>query len=501
MLHSNRLAVVKMPWTLNIASRVKSMWFDQSLRRQLTIAVALMLAFATAVAGVVAVINGRKAVDTEMRSSIAFAEKYLRATVQRISADSRPEATDRILQQVIGPLRHAQLYIQKENSEPELIKPIARLDDDDDEDAKAPEWFTAIMKPDDTEVLRRYIYINQTRSSLLIAGHAQDEINEKWHELSSLAMLWFIVVAVLLTGLNAIMGRILDPVVELSRGLVALEAGQRDRRVTVPGVRELADISRTFNSLAASLDNTRNENGALYRQMMDVQENERRQIASELHDEAGPCLFGITANTESVVRLTDELPAKDADQIRLRTTEILAITERLKSMNRGLLRRLRPVSIGKVSITNLITELIRDFERRYSDVTFVSFVEVLSKSYGEAIDLTVYRCVQEALTNAVRHGAATSCIINLDIRDISSTAQNSAHQQQIALTIRDNGVGVAKGAEIGFGLVAMRERVLSVGGTWLIGENWPAGTMVTVTIPVPRVTPKQQSFVQTERSA
>lgn len=98
MLHSNPQAVVKLPWTFNIASRVKSMWFDQSLRRQLTIAVALMLAFATAVAGVVAVINGRKAVDTEMRSSIAFAEKYLRATVQRTSADSRPETTDRILQ-------------------------------------------------------------------------------------------------------------------------------------------------------------------------------------------------------------------------------------------------------------------------------------------------------------------------------------------------------------------------------------------------------------------
>ncbi len=73
-----------------------------------------------------------------------------------------------------------------------------------------------------------------------------------------------------------------------------------------------------------------------------MQEEERREIANELHDEAGPCLFGITANASSVKNLADQLADGRKGEISQRVGEILSIAERLKLMNRALLKKLRP---------------------------------------------------------------------------------------------------------------------------------------------------------------
>jgi two-component system sensor histidine kinase UhpB len=488
-------------------SWLSRLWFGRSVRHQLIFVVAVTMAFATFAAGTIAVVNGREAVDIETRASIDFAERYVRALVQRLSAENALDRIETLLPAEIGTVRHAQVWIIRDNAEPKLVEPIPSLTSDSDLETPAPPWFRSLMMPKDAPLLKRYVSTSDQHLSILVLGHAEDEINEVWRELSALALVWGGVIALLLIGLHLIMGWILQPLVALERGLTALEEGQRRQRLPVPKVHELAEISQKFNSLAASLDQTRDENGTLYRQMMDLQEEERRQIARELHDEAGPCLFGITANTESIDRLTSDLPASEASRIRNRTAEILAVVERLKSMNRTLLRRLRPISVGKVSIHGLITELIRDFERRHPDVRFISTAEIFSRSYGDTVDLTVYRCVQEALTNAIRHGHATSCIVHLEEAIAPDGGASSGKPIRILLTIRDNGTGLKPGTEIGFGLAAMRERVLSVGGTWSVGENWPSGTMITVKIPaaldesraeavIPQITPQHSERAQ-----
>ncbi len=452
-------------------------WLRQSVRRQILVAAAAMLALASIAAAVIAVVNGRAAVETEMRSSIEFAEKYLRAMLPRITAQ-QSDALESVLSKEVVPLRHAELYVIRDGGQPELIKPSG-LEHHDDDSEPAPQWFAELMQPKPNLPFRRFIYSREAQASLLIVGHADDEVAEKWHELSALATIWIAVVALLLTGLNLALRRILEPLVSLSKALTALEIGARDQRLDIPHVEELADIAHKFNSLAASLDQTRIENGTLYQQIMNIQEDERRLIASELHDEAGPCLFGITANTESIERLCADLPARQADQIRRRTQEIISVTERLKLMNRALLRRLRPLSLGKVPIGALLGDLIRDFERLHAGVKFIVSLETTQKTYGEKVDLTLYRCVQESLNNALRHGRANTCIVN-----VGETLSPDDHSVTLVnVSVRDNGAGIKPGTETGFGLAVMRERILSVGGTYTVGSNWPQGTGVTVTIP------------------
>ena len=195
--------------------------------------------------------------------------------------------------------------------------------------------------------------------------------------------------------------------------MARLEDGHSATRLPMPKVKELAVLTNRFNTLAEALDVAREENSGLYRQLISVQEEERREIANELHDEAGPCLFGITANASSIQTIADQMPNPRTAEIDHRVGEILGIVERLKLMNRALLKKLRPGSHGRIGLAELIDELIAGFERRHPGTNILYSAGRLAKSYGEPIDLTLYRCIQEGITNAIRHGWAHNLTVDL----------------------------------------------------------------------------------------
>jgi two-component system, NarL family, sensor histidine kinase UhpB len=106
----------------------------------------------------------------------------------------------------------------------------------------------------------------------------------------------------------------------------------------------------------------------------------------------------------------------------------------------------------------------------------------VARSYGNLIDLTIYRCVQEGITNALKHGQAASVVLQI----IESRATGGdAPANAITLSISDTGNGVASSATTGFGLAFMRERIQSLGGSWILSANRPSGTTITVTVPLP----------------
>jgi two-component system sensor histidine kinase UhpB len=147
---------------------------------------------------------------------------------------------------------------------------------------------------------------------IVIVGEPADEIAEAWQDLYSLAIVWLLLDVIVLGVLYVVLGRVLDPLASLSKGMLRLEDGHYATRLQTPKVKELAVITNRFNTLAESLDVAREENSGLYRQLISVQEEERREIANELHDEAGPCLFGITANASSIQTIADRPEASAA---------------------------------------------------------------------------------------------------------------------------------------------------------------------------------------------
>lgn len=458
-------------------------WYGRSIRQQVLLAISIMLIVATALAGTTAVVNGRRSVNVEMEASMDTAEGYLREMVRRVKAENQLDALDSLVAKEVQHLRHARVYVRDKDNKLRMLQSPPSLAEARAQAERPPDWFYQLMLPVNGKERARVLDVEPNGRSLVLKGDPDDEIVEKWDELSALAIVALILVGLLVAAFDFVLRRILDPLVGLANGLVALEVGERFQRLKIPRVREVADIAGKFNSLAASLDQARSENGELYRQIQSVQEDERREIARELHDEVGPCLFGITANVESVASLTRGLPDDGAKRIHERTGEILAITDRLKIMNRALLKRLHPVSLGKVPLSAVVQDLVFDFARRHPGVSIVSTIAPMIRTYGERIDLTVYRSTQEALTNALRHGQAKHIVVSLSEEKSNHIFAGGDCPVVIVLRVSDDGLGLKPGVEAGFGLSAMRERVLSAGGSLNIEDHEPSGTVISIRIP------------------
>ncbi|MFY9877072.1 MAG: ATP-binding protein, partial [Rhodomicrobium sp.] len=135
--------------------------------------------------------------------------------------------------------------------------------------------------------------------------------------------------------------------------------------------------------------------------------------------------------------------------------------------------------LGQVSLASLIGDLIADFEHQHPNVEFDRNIATLSRTYGDDTDLTIYRCVQEGVTNAIRHGQANRISIRLEEKK-----GDASKPGVLALSLEDNGTGIAPETNDGYGLTTMRERVVALGGAFRVAQASPGGATVKVSIPL-----------------
>ena len=340
----------------------------------------------------------------------------------------------------------------------------------------APAWFKALVAP---TVAARDVPVtvdNRTVGQVEIIGEPDDEIAEVWDNLIAMGS----VAAVLNLGMIGILyvlfGRVLDPLTVFATGLSDLEHKSYSIRLTQPRPRELATIAAQFNALASALETARSENLQLNRRLITAQDDERRRTALELHDEVGPCLFGLRLYASSIASAAAELPDTRAKEISERASEIVTTVEHLQAINRTMLDRLRPMALGHVPLKEMLGQLTRDRARQSPQISFGFTAENLARSYGDSVDLTVYRCIQEGLTNAVRHAEPKH--VDVRLRHNGATAL-------LELMIRDDGRGMTKAlAPKGLGIGGMQERVEGLGGRYRIESEPGRGTCVHIAIPL-----------------
>ena len=117
---------------------------------------------------------------------------------------------------------------------------------------------------------------------------------------------------------------------------------------------------------------------------------------------------------------------------------MLAIIEHLQAINRSLLNRLRPMALGHVPLRELLSELVRERARQHPQIAFSFAADELMRSYGDSIDLTIYRCIQESLTNAIRHAQPKQ--VGIELGEVSDASSDEDHA--LALVVRDDGRGI-----------------------------------------------------------
>jgi two-component system, NarL family, sensor histidine kinase UhpB len=448
------------------------LWRGRSLRAQLLTIFVLIDAAALVLGGSIAVMRARAQTRIEMAASIRLAEALVGDAVALARQQLPAEQFLADLPVQLRSIRHVRIAVKDEAGVPIRTTPSA---DAPSGRGAAPRWFVELVAPPvDTRDVP--VVINGRKvGEVEIVGEPGDEIAEFWQNAAATAGTVVLLNVAMVAILYVLFGRVLGPLTTLAGGLSDLKRHSYDVRMPSPQARELAAITEHFNALAGALATARAENLALNRQLITAQDDERRRTALELHDEVGPCLFGLKANARSIESAAAALLEPDKRAITERLRDTVAIVDHLQAINRSMLERLRPMALGHVPLTDMLGELVREQERRHVHIAFRFSAADIERSYGDSIDLTVYRCLQEGLTNAVRHAQAQQIAITL----------SAEAGRQLALSVRDDGCGIHPGKIAGFGLRGMQQRVEGLGGRYAIDSEPGNGTCVRVTLPLP----------------
>lgn len=458
-----------------LRSKLSTRWNQLPFRWQILITISIVALLASVLSGVFAVVDARSRADIETQANIELWANHIASKVRQVEGENQLQEFANALDIEMANIRHVSVTVRDANgnavepahhhtAKPEVLE------------ARAPKWFVDLVQPDIESRIVDIAPGGRLTGSVLISGVPDDEIAEAWELLKLLALLWLGAIGLMMTGLYFILGLVLNPLARLGSGMRELEVGHFGFRLDIPHIRELEPIAAAFNELAAALGQANAENSRLYRQLIVVQEEERREISRDLHDEFGPCLFAIMAGTSAVAHHAKSLPAAQAAPILSCVDEIVQVSNHLKSLNRGLLNRLRPIALGRRTISDLISELVATFERRHNGIVFHLIIDGLPPTFGEGIDLTLYRCVQEGVTNAIRHGRAHS--ITIEFQETQSGGQPA-----IEVRVTDDGRGIGEMDQFGYGLSSMRERVHEFGGSVKISPVTPSGAVLAATIP------------------
>jgi two-component system, NarL family, sensor histidine kinase UhpB len=456
-----------------------ALWYGRSVRAQLLIAFLLIDVMAGLVAGAVTILQARRSTRVEIAASMELAQLLVSEAVALMQQEVPAE---KFLSDLTSPLRlvrHVRIVVKDAGGAPLSVSTQAGVAEAG-RDTRAPAWFAALIA---APVASRTVpvVVNGARiGSVEIVAEPRDEIAEVWGNTIALAAVGLAVNIAVIGILYFLFGQVLGPLTAVTRGLADLEQRNYKVRLPRPHAHELAAIADRFNALAQALEAARAENERLNHRLITAQDDERRRTALELHDEVGPSLFGLKANASSIASAAKELPEERARKLTERTRDMLAIIEHLQSINRSMLNRLRPMALGHVPLEDILGELVRERARQQPEIAFTFSAHKLARGYGDSIDLTVYRCVQESLTNAIRHAQASQ--IGVELAEGADTDGSGC--PALALTIRDDGRGIDPTAVPGFGIRGMQERVQALGGTYKVESARGRGTCIRIVIPL-----------------
>jgi two-component system sensor histidine kinase UhpB len=260
-----------------------------------------------------------------------------------------------------------------------------------------------------------------------------------------------------------------------------IAGGSYDTRVQPGGSPELAAICTKLNHLAATLGDAIEERRRLAERSVSLQDAERKEIARDLHDEFGPYLFALRAHVSSLMR-TAEMREADGEVLRKHGEAILEQVNALQQFNRRVLERLRPVGLAELGLREAIGALVRLWRESHPGVMIETTISQSLGETGETADLTIYRTVQEALTNAFRHASATSVNVTIELAKQPSSMGRDGRGCAL-VRVRDNGSGLKPDTKLGFGLTGMRERIAALGGTLTVGSS-DGGVVVEAVVPI-----------------
>jgi two-component system sensor histidine kinase UhpB len=427
------------------------------LRSRLSLLLGAVLALGLALGVALLMLHAGARIHAEAEAATRLGQDFVASDLARAQTSPDPQAELVRLLAEARKFRHLRIFI--EGDEPPALAGNT---------GRAPVWFTALTLPR-ASVTRVELTGRLHGAALLIVANPADEIAEIWEEIVALALGGALVAAAAFVLVFVAVTRTLAPVSALAGGLARLEQGDHSLRVSRSGSPEFVVIADRINALAATLERLDDENHQLLRRMIHVQEEERRDIARDLHDEIGPFLFAIRAGVGALRRKTANA-ALEQDCAKI-DAQIAA----LQQVNRSILARLRPAALEEMGLAGALEALAQGW--RDSDPAVAIDLEVCAFELDEKIALVAFRIVQEGLTNAFRHSGAGHVSIKV------ACAISSA-PRELYIRIKDDGAGLAVGWRAGLGLRGMSERLAAFGGMLTLKNREAKGAALEARLPV-----------------
>jgi two-component system, NarL family, sensor histidine kinase UhpB len=448
------------------------MWQRLSLRSRINVLMALVLTLGLAINVARLVLEGGPRVQAEDQSVTRLAREFIETIVGGLNEAPNPEARlDRIIQD-LKRLRHVSITWQSDAGAP------ADIQEEEDDAGSVPAWFVTLIHPRTTSVSVP-ITIHDKSTALVITSIPNDEIAEIWDGVLTQIAVGSAVALALFLITMVVVGRALAPLEALSQAMSGIESGSYSVRIKPGGAPELAAICTKMNHLAETLGEAIEEKRRLAESAVSLQDLEREEIARELHDEFGPYLFALRVHVGALMRLA-RAGVPDADGVLKHGSAILDQVNDLQQFTRRILERLRPVGLAELGLQEALGALLRLWNESNPDVAIETTISQSLGTTGETADLTIYRVVQEALTNVFRHARATA--VNVSIEPAERPAGVLGNRDYARVRVRDNGRGLSPGQKFGLGLTGMRERILALGGTLTVASG-EGGVTIEAMVP------------------
>ncbi|SDH39324.1 ATP-binding protein [Nitrosomonas sp. Nm132] len=213
----------------------------------------------------------------------------------------------------------------------------------------------------------------------------------------------------------------------------------------------------------------------LMQNLFKMQEEERRFLARELHDELGQWLTAIHAETETIAYFSDQ-----DSTIYTSAQAIKRCVKKMHEVMHDMLRQLRPTLLDTLGLEDALLELREQWITHNPHIILKLKFEGTLDKLNEHTNITIFRIVQEALNNVRNHAQATRVLIRLN-RKTGTTAADDI----LSLSVKDNGKGYnVNQIPTGLGLLGIRERAIASGGKFSVRSTPNHGTQIHVKLPL-----------------
>jgi two-component system, NarL family, sensor histidine kinase UhpB len=434
-----------------------------SLRFRLIGLICLALVVSLALGGAAAWVNASRSVRTEMRSALLVGRQTIESGIERLQQTLDPSlALDKLVASFEGN-RHLRVRFAGQAgavAAPVVESPIF---------GAMPTWFVRVIGVVPITDRIPIIVGGRDFGTIMLETDPHNEILEVWNEFTD-----SLITPALFSGLTVLLiylfvGRALRPLEALAKALEKVGDGRYQTRIGGRLAPELARLRDSFNRMAARLAAADAENRRLNEQLLTIQEQERGDLARDLHDEVSPFLFAINIDAASASRMLSEGRTAEARE------HVQSITDAVRPMQRhvrSMLGRLRPIGLEEFGLKEAIENMIAFWRRRRPEIRYQLAISTGCESLSELVGRTICRIVQESLSNALRHAHPTLITVSIDLRG-----------EEVRVAITDDGRGMSEPSKRGYGLIGIGERVRTIGGRLAISNEPGAGFAVAAVLP------------------